>query len=107
MLDALFFGHLLCLLQRLQGCRWDVVHLVAREESAKVQGAVGESAADHPAAHLANHLYMVVQARDDEIREFYPHAGIAHGKDGVEDGLQMSAADLHVDVVAKRFHSVW
>ncbi len=87
MLDALFFGYLLGRFERWQGCWWDVVHFVAWEETAEVQGAVGEAVAGHPAAHLANHLHVVVHARDDEIREFYPHVGIAHGQDGVEDGL--------------------
>ena len=73
--------------------RRNVLHLEAREETAEVQGIVGKAVACYPLAHLANHLYVIVDAGDDEVRQFYPHACIAHGENGVEHWLQMASAD--------------
>ena len=62
----------------------------------------GEVVVGKPTAHLADHLQLVVDAENQEVGEFYPHAGIAHGEDGVEDGLEVAAADFPVDVVVER-----
>ena len=86
----------------MEGCGQQVVHAVAGEETAEVEGLVGKAVVDEPAAHAANHLHVVVDGGDDEIGELYPHAGIVHGEDGVEDGLQVASADALVDVVAER-----
>ena len=57
----------------------------------------------YPTAHLANHAHIIVDAGDDKVGELYPYAGITHGEDGVEHGLEVSAADTLVDIIAKRF----
>ena len=83
--------------------RWgNVLHLKAGEEAAEVERGIGKTVIDEPAAHLTNHIHIIIDTRDDEVGEFYPDSGIAHGKDGVEHGLQVSAADAPVDVVAER-----
>jgi len=87
MLDAFFNGDLLGFLQRVDGCRRNVLHLVAREETAEVQGIVGEAIAGYPLAHPTNYRHVIVDARDDEVRQFYPHASIAHRENGVEHWL--------------------
>ena len=86
----------------MEGCRRDVLHLVAGKEAAEVEWGFGEVVVSEPTAHLADHLQLVVDARNQEVGEFYPHAGIAHGEDGVEDGLEVAAADFPVDVVVER-----
>lgn len=82
-------------------CRWNVPHFIVWEEPAQMQGMVGHAVVDYPAAHLANYGHVVVQTRNDEVRQFYPHASVVHGEDGVKDGLQMSAAVALVNVVAE------
>ena len=55
-----------------------------------------------PSAHLTNHLQIVIDAWDNKVGEFYPHAGIPHGEDGVKHRLEMSAADTLIDIIAER-----
>ena len=38
---------------------------------------------------------------NNEIGDFHPHARLLHGEDGIEDGLQMATAYLHIDIVAE------
>jgi len=92
---------LLGLFQRMEGCRWCVLHLEAWEETTEMQGAVGKVVICHPSAHLANHLHIVVHPWDDEIRQFYSYTCIAHGQNGVENGLEMPAAYTLVDIIAE------
>ena len=54
-----------------------------------------------PTAHPTDHLHVVVDTWDDEVGEFYPDAGLLHGKDSVEYGLKMASADAAIDVVAE------
>ena len=56
-----------------------------------------------PSTHLTNHFHIIVDARNDEIGDLNPHTSIMHGKDGVEDWLEMTAADTLVDGVAEGF----
>ena len=49
-----------------------MLHLVAGEETAEVQGLVGKVVVDYPTAHAANHLHVVVDGGDEKIGEFYP-----------------------------------
>ena len=88
-------------LQGMKGCGWQMLHLVAGEETAEVQGLVGKVVVDYPTAHAANHLHVVVDGGNEEVGEFYPYACIAHRKNGVEYGLQMAAADALIDVVTE------
>lgn len=101
MFDAFIDGNCLGLLQREDGGRRNVQHLIAREETAEMQGIVGKPVADDPLTHPSNHLHIIVHTRDDKVRQFYPHTGIAHGDNGVKDGLQVATTDLHVDVVGE------
>ena len=101
MFDAFFLCYLLRFLKGMDGSRRNVLHSIAWEEAAEVQGMVGKAVVSYPTAHFANHLHVVVDVGDDKVGEFYPHPGITHGEDGVEDGLQMTAADALIDVVAE------
>ena len=103
MLDAFFDGYCFGLLQSMNG-RWrNVLHLEAWEETAEVQGIVCKTIVGYPAAHLANHRHVIVEARDDEIRQFNPYTGVLHGQNSVEDWLQVATADFLIDIVAERF----
>ena len=44
-----------------------------------------------------------IDAWDNKVGEFYPYAGIPHGEDGVKHGLQMTAADTLINIIAERF----
>ena len=87
MLDASVEGDLLGGLESLDGRGKDILHLVAGEETAEVEGRLCETVADEPLAHLADHVHVVVDARDDEVGEFDPYARCPHGEDGVEHWL--------------------
>ena len=78
------------------------MQLIAREETAEVEWVVGKAVVGYPAAHLANHLHVIVHSRNDEVRQFYPHTRISHGEDGVEHRLEVPTADVLVDVIAER-----
>ena len=88
-------------LQGGEGRRGKVPHLVAGEESAKVEWCGGEAIGDEPLAHLANHVHIIVDGGNDEICQFNPHTCIPHGEYGVEDGGEMATTDPSVDVVAE------
>ena len=88
-------------LQGGEGRRGKVPHLVAGEESAKVEWCGGEAVGDEPLAHLADHVHIVVDGGDNEVGDLYPDACIAHGEDGVEDNRKMASADALVDVIAE------
>ena len=62
-----------------------ILHLIAREEPTEMEGSVGKSVFDEPATHATYHVHIVVDAGDDEVGQLYPHTGITHGQDGVED----------------------
>jgi hypothetical protein len=66
-----------------------------------VEWYLSEVVLSEPTAHPMNHLHVVVDAWDDEVGEFYPDVGLLHGKDSVENGLQMASADAAIDVVAE------
>ena len=102
MLDTLFNGNSLGFLQRMDGSRRNVLHLISWEETAEVQGIVCKAVIHYPAAHLANHRHVIVHTRDDEIRQFNPHTCFLHSQDGIEDWLQVATADLLIDIIAKR-----
>lgn len=80
-----------------------MLHLIARKETAEMERGGSEAIVDEPTAHLANHVHIVVDGGDDEVREFYPDAGIPHGKDGVEDWLQMATTEMLINRVAEGF----
>ena len=80
----------------------EVVHLVTGEETREVEWGLGKTMGDEPLTHLADHGQVVVDARDDEVGEFYPHTSPLHGEDGVEHRLQMTTTDALVDIVAER-----
>jgi hypothetical protein len=100
--DTLFLGDALGGAERGERGRRCVKKSVAWEETAEVEGGVGEVVAGEPTAHLAYHVHIVIDARNDEVGELYPHARIAHSEDGVEDGLQTAAANFVVDGVSER-----
>lgn len=79
----------------------NILHLESREETAEVKWLVSETIADYPAAHLTNHIHIIIHTWYDEICQFYPDPSVTHGKDCVEDGLQMAATHLHMDIVAE------
>ena len=87
MQDASLEGGLLGGLEGLDGRGRDILHLVAGEETAEVERRFGEAVGDEPLAHLTDHAHIVVDARDDEVGEFEPHARLFHGEDGVEHWL--------------------
>ena len=68
-----------------------------------MEWGVGKTVRDKPTAHLTDHIHIIVDTRNDEVGEFYPHPGFVHRKDGVEYGLEMSTAYLIIYVVAERF----
>ena len=68
-----------------------------------MEWGVGKVVVDEPTTHLADHVHVVIDTRNDEVGDLDPHTGIAHGEDGVENGLQMSAADTLVDGIAEGF----
>ena len=80
-----------------------VEETVAGEETGEVEWGVGQLVVDKPTAHRTDHAEIVVDVGDDEVGELDPDTGVAHGEDGVEDGLQTAAADTTVEVVAERF----
>ena len=80
---------------------WRVGEFVAGEEATEMKGSVGKVVVGEPTAHLADHVHIVIDAGNDEVGELDPDAGLLHGEDGVEDGLQMAAADTMVDIVAE------
>ena len=100
--DALLLSNLLGSTEGMDGCGLKVVHLVAREESREMEWGVSKAMGNEPLAHLANHIHIVVDARDHEVGDFYPHACLLHGEDSVEHRLQMATTDALVDVVAER-----
>ena len=101
MLDAFFLGDALSGAERGERRRRCVEEAVAGEETGEVEWGIGKVVTGEPTAHLTNHIHIVVDAWDDEGGELDPDTGFAHGEDGVEHGLQMTAADALVDVVAE------
>ena len=79
------------------------MHLIAGEETAEVEGCGGEAIGNEPLAHLSNHVYIVINIRDDEVCQFYPYTCIPHSEDGVEDRLEMSTTNTLIDVVTEGF----
>ena len=100
--DALLLSNLLGSTEGMDGCGLKVVHLIAREESRKMEWGVSKTMGNEPLAHLANHIHIVVDARNHEVGDFYPHTCLFHGEDGVEHRLQMATTDALVDIVAER-----
>ena len=100
--DALLLSNLLGSTEGMDGCGLKVVHLVPREEARKMEWGVSKAMGNEPLAHLANHIHIVVDARDHEVGDFYPHTCLFHGEDGVEHRLQMATTDALVDIVAER-----
>jgi hypothetical protein len=100
--DTLLFSNLLGSTEGMHGCGLKVVHLVAREESREMEWGVRKAMGNEPLAHLANHIHIVVDARNHKVGDFYPHACLLHGEDGVEHRLQMATTDALVDIVAER-----
>ena len=86
----------------MDGCGLKVVHLIAREESRKMEWGVSKTMGNEPLAHLADHIHIVVDARDHEVGDFYPHTCLLRGEDSVEHRLQMATTDALVDIVAER-----
>ena len=87
MCDALLLSHLLSGSECLDGGGGLVWHLITREEATEMEWGVGKMVLDEPTAHLTNHVHIIVDIRNDEVGEFYPHPGFVHGEDGVEYGL--------------------
>lgn len=100
--DALFFCNLSGSAEGLDRCGLKVLHLISREETREMERGVGKVIGNEPLAHLTDHVHIVVDSWDNEVGELYPHASPLHGKDGIEDRLQMATTDPLVDVVAKR-----
>ena len=78
------------------------MHFVAGEETAEVEWGISKPIVCNPLTHASNHCHIVVDGRDDEVGEFDPYACIPHGENGVEYGSKLSAADVLIDMVAKR-----
>ena len=77
------------------------MHFITGEETAEMEGRFGEMMVNEPMTHLTNHVHVVIDAGDDEVGDFYPHAGIVHSEDGVEDWLEMTVTNALVDGVAE------
>ena len=103
MLNAFFLSDALGGAERGGRRLWCVEKTVAGEETGEVEWGIGQLVVNEPTAYLADHVHVVVDIRDDEVGNFDPHASLLHGEDGVEDGLQTSAADTMVDIVAEGF----
>lgn len=56
-----------------------------------------------PAAHLSDHLLIIIEGRDDEVCQLYMYARLMEDLYGVEDRLQMSAAILLVKLIGEIF----
>jgi len=102
MLYALLTSYALSRLEGMEGCGRKMLHFVAGKEATEVERGAGKAVVDEPATHAPNHRHVVVDAWDEEVGEFQPHASLLHGEDGVEDGLETATADSTVDVVAER-----
>ena len=103
MLNAFFLSDALGGAERGGRRLWCVEKTVAGEETREVKWGIGQLVVDEPTAHLADHVHIIVDIRDDKVGDLDPHASLLHGEDGVEDGLQMAAADTMVDIVAEGF----
>ena len=57
----------------------------------------------YPTTHFSNHTHIIVDARNDEIRQLYPYTSIPHREDGVKDGREMSPTDALVNIIAELF----
>ena len=77
--------------------------MVAWKETAEMEWGIGKTVGYEPVAHQTNHIHIIVDARDDQVGELYPNAGLLHGEDSVENGLEMTATDTTVDIVAEGF----
>ena len=102
-LDAFVEGDALGGAEGRERCWRGVGETVAGEETGEVEWGVSQVVVDEPTAHLADHVEIVGELGDDEVGELDPDTGVAHGEDGVEDGLQTAAADTTVEVVAEGF----
>lgn len=103
MLDAFLEGDALSCFQGGKGCRRQVLHPVAWEEPAEMERCVGQTMSHQPLTHLPDHIHIVVNGRNEEVGQFYPHPCLLHGKDGVEHWGEMTSTDSLVDLIAERF----
>ena len=87
MLDALFDGYCLGLFQRLNGSGGYILHLEAWKEAAEMQRILCKTVICNPAAHLTNHRHVIVNSRNNKVRQFNPYTCCFHGQDGIEDWL--------------------
>lgn len=103
MLDAFVEGDALSGFQGGKRCRRQVLHPIAWEEPAEMEGCMGQTMSHQPLTHLPDHLHIVVNGGNEEVGQFYPHASLLHGEDGVEHWGEMPSTDSLVDVIAERF----
>lgn len=103
MFDAFVEGDALGCFQGGKGCRRQILHPIAWEESAEMEGCVGQTMSHQPLTHLPDHLPVVVNGGNEEVGQFYPHPILLHGEDGVEHRGEMTSTDSLVDLIAERF----
>ena len=85
MSDTFFFSNTLRFLKCMDGSRWNVLHLEAWEETTEMQWIISETIVHEPEAHLANHLHIIIHARDYKISESYLHTCIIHSQDCIKN----------------------
>lgn len=103
MFDAFVEGDTLGCFQGGKGCRRQVMHLIAWEEPAEMERCMAQTMSHQPLTHLPDHIPIVVNGRNQEVCQFYPHASLLHGEDGVEHWGEMPSTDPLVDLIAERF----
>jgi hypothetical protein len=103
MFDAFIEGDTLGCFQGGKGCGRQVLHLIAWEEPAEMERCMAQTMSHQPLTHLPNHIHIVVNGGNEEVGQFYPHASLLHGEDGVEHWGEMPSTDSLVDLIAERF----
>lgn len=103
MADAVVEGDFAGLSQGADGRGRGVVHAVTWEETAEMERNVKQLVVGHPTAEGVYAISGVVDAWYDQVGEFYPHASVAHGKNGIKHGLQRASAHPTIDIVAEGF----
>ena len=71
----------------MDGCGRNVLHLIAWEETAEVEGRLSKTVADDPFTHLSNHLHIIIDSWYHKVGKLNPYTSLLHGEDGVEHWL--------------------
>ncbi len=103
-MNPVISGNLTCVNQGCRGSWGNGSHFPIGVESGKVDGDAGAQVFDNPLGELLEFTGGIVDAGDQEGREFQPHLGFfGNIFDDVENGLQVTAAKVVVEVVGECF----